>query len=144
MKTPYDPAIRIGRRELDDVRIAINVQLNQLVQIQNERQGVDAAMTREAAAAAGDPIISSYAYLTRMRAERSRLDREGSAAGARLERLRDKAAAAYGSLRAIESAADDYRSEEARAAASAEQARIDDFSGAAYLRARRALPRRRP
>ena len=137
MRTPYDPAIRIRRREIEDVRVSIGVEMRRLTEVEHRMEHVTSAAVREAEQAAREPMMSSYAYLTRMKAERARLDADRRSLDAGLDRLRAKAAAAYGSLNAIESAADSFRAEEARLAASAEQSRIDDFAAAAYLRARR-------
>jgi len=134
--TPYDTAIRIQQRETDELRLAISVEVHQLVQIDLTREAVASAVVREAETAAADPMMSTFAFLTRMRTERTRLDADKAAAGQRLDRLRDKAMTTYGSLCAIEVAADAHRQEESRAAARAEQARMDDFSSAAFLRAR--------
>ena len=135
-KTPYDTAIRVQQRDVDDVRLAINIQVHQLTQVETSRQAIEGAVVREAKLAAEDPMMSTFAFLSRMRAERVRLDGDREAIRQRLDRLRDQAAAAYGSLRAIETAADGFREEEARAADNAEQSRLDDFSSAAFLRAR--------
>lgn len=134
MKTPYDGAMRVQQREIDDVRVAINIQVNQLVQVETSRTAVDAAIARETAIAADDVLISSHAYVERMRAVRARLTEDQAAIDARLGQLRAKAAAAYGSLKAIESAADNFRDEAERASASAEQSRLDDFAAAALVR----------
>lgn len=137
MSTPFEAALKVQRRALDDVRVSISVQLNQLMQIQSSGAAIDAAMPRESAVAAADPLMSSYAYVTRMRARRVGIEQEEQVAAEGLDRLRSQAAEAYGSFRAIESADEAYRFEEARIAATAEQARADDVAGSAYVRARR-------
>lgn len=138
MKTPYDSAMRIQQREIDDVRVSINIQVNQLVQVESSLDAAERAVAREGASAAQDPMMSSYAYITRMRAERARLDADRKAAGQQLDRLRVQAANAYGSLSAMETAADRHRADQIRTAESAEQSRIDDFAAIGFLRARRA------
>ncbi len=136
MKTPYDGALRVQQRAIDDVRVAINIEVSQLVQVESSARAVEAAVVRESQVAADDPMMSTFAYVSRMRAERVRLDQEGKVIAGRLDRLRAEAVAAYGSFKAIDGAAGRYRAEEERAVANAEQARADDFSGAAFLRAR--------
>jgi hypothetical protein len=83
-------------------------------------------------------MMSSFAYDSPIRALRERLEQDRAASAARLDRLRDEAIDAFGSKRAMETAADGYRAIQAQAAASAEQAMVDDVSTAAMLRARRA------
>ncbi|MCJ8157723.1 hypothetical protein [Sphingomonas sp. LaA6.9] len=141
MKTPYDGAMRIQQTEIDDVRVAINIQVNQLVQIENSRAQVNAAIEREAAIAAGDVQFSSHAYVARMRAERARLAVDQSVVDARLAQLRNRAVSAYSAFKAIESAAVDYREDAEREHANAEQAGIDDFSAARFVKERHAARR---
>lgn len=138
MKTPYDCAVRIRKREVDDVRVSISVQVNQLIQVESALGAAERAVAREGVTAAQDPMMSTFAYITRMHAERSRLDGERKAVGQQLDRLRGQAATAYGSLSAIEAAADRHRIDQVRVAQSAEQSRIDDFAAIGFLRARRA------
>ncbi|AGH49076.1 MULTISPECIES: hypothetical protein [Sphingomonadales] len=144
MKTPYDGAMRVQQREIDDVRVAISVQVSQLVQIENNRAEVEAAMEREARIAAGDILFSSHAYVERMCAQRARLREDQAVVDAQLGRLRNKAMAAYSSFKAIESAADSFRTEAERARENAEQAQLDDRSATAFALGRGPVRRRSP
>ena len=137
MKTPYDAAIRVQRREIDAMSVAINVQVNLLNQIDQAREEVRTSIIRESDVAAADLSMSSHAYMERIRAEQSRLIRDGAAQGARLDQLRSKAASAYGAYRAIEVAAEGFVADANRQSANAEQAGIDDSSAVAFLKARR-------
>lgn len=145
MKTPYDTAMRIQQSEVDDVRVAINIQVNQLVQVESARSAVDAALVRESAVAVDEALLPSFAYVARMRAERARLTQDQAVIDARLGQLRTRAVAAYSSLKAIESAADGFRAEAERQSSNAEQTGIDDLAASALVRnraaARRATPR---
>ena len=134
MKTPYDAAIRVRQREIEDMRLAINVQINQLVHVERSETQTRAAMEREALAGSFDPAFSSHAYLSRMHAQRSRLQSDRAAMEEQLVRLRSRAAIAYGSCRVMEVAAQDYRAEAERLIANAEQTMIDDRSAAALSR----------
>jgi hypothetical protein len=136
MKTPFDGAIRIRRREIDEMRITISVQVTRLVEIEAEQTDADATMHRERAVAAEDVLLSSHAYIARMQAERERLARDQAAVDAHLTQLRAKALDAYGAFKAITSAAENYQDEAARAAARAEQGHLDDLSGANLTRER--------
>lgn len=137
MKTPYDTAMRVQRREIDAMGVAINVQVNLLNQIETARDEARVDMQREADVAAGDIGLSSHAYMERIRAEQQRLTRDGAVQSARLDQMRSKAAAAYGAFRAIEVAAEGFREEAGRRSASAEQAGLDDNAAVAFLKARR-------
>lgn len=139
MKTPYDTAMRIHRREIDAMGVAINVQVNLINQIDQAREEMRTHIIREADVAAADLGISSHAYMELIRAEQSRLIRDGAAQGARLDQLRAKAATAYGAYRAIEVAAEGFVEAANRRSANAEQAGIDDSSAVAFLKARRNL-----
>lgn len=130
MKTPYDAAIRVQQREIDDMRLAINVQINQLVTNQTNDAETSAAIAREAQLGACDPMFSSHAYLSRMNAVRANLQADKAAIEERLAGLRSRAASAYGSCRVMETAAHNYRAEEQRIVSNAEQTMIDDRSAA--------------
>ncbi len=136
MKTPFDGAIRIRQREIDEMRVTINVQVNQLVQVEAARTEADATIHRELAAAAEDVLLSSHAYMARLRAERERLAQDQAAIDARLTQLRTRAMEAYGTFKAISSAAEGYRDEATQAAASAEQGHLDDLSASRLVRQR--------
>jgi hypothetical protein len=137
MKTPFDTALRLQQREMDRVGIAIGAETGQLLAIETARSDAEKAAAAEAAAAAVDPMMSSFAYLSRMRMLRDRLEQDRAASAARLDRLRDEAIDVFGSKRAMETAAESFRAAEERAAAAAEQSLVDDISTAALLRARR-------
>ncbi len=137
MKTPYDTAVRVQRRTVDETRIAISLEVTRLREVEEARDMVQTRIASESEAAAAEPMICTAAYLARMRQQRASLDAARETTRRSVDRLRDQAAAAYGSLRAIEGAAEDYRHEAGRTAAAAEQAGIDDLAGAAFLRAAR-------
>ena len=139
MKTPYDAAMRVQRREIDAMSVAINVQVNLLNQIDQAREEVRTSIIREADVAAADLSMSSHAYMERVRAEQVRLARDSAMQGARLDQLRTKAASAYGAFRAIEVAAEGFVEAATRSSANAEQAAIDDGAAVAFLKARRTL-----
>ena len=137
MKTPFDTAMRVQRREIDEMGAAINAQVRRLNEIERAQEYNRCKIADEAAVAGEGLAMPSYAYMERIRAERSRLAHDSSIQGARLETLRVAATEAYGAFRAVEVAAEAYREEADRRSANAEQARIDDLSAAAFLNARR-------
>lgn len=136
MKTPYDSAMRMQRREIDEMGVAINVQVNLLNQIEQARDEARHRLNRESELASRDLNLSSQAYMERIRAEQQRLARDGATQSLRLDQLRSKAAAAYGAFHTIEMAAKDWRKDAERRSSNAEQAGIDDNSAVAFLKRR--------
>lgn len=135
MKTPYDTALRARQRDVDDLRTAIGGATQRLHEVETQAQAICEAMTRESRLAAGNWTFSPAPYLARARAERERLSEARRLADAELEALRYRARESYGSLRALEGAAEGYRDQAHRDAASAEQAGVDDIAGARFARA---------
>ncbi|MFV0623239.1 hypothetical protein ACBY01_04395 [Sphingomonas sp. ac-8] len=134
MKTPYDTALRARQREVDDLRTSIGTATQRLAEADAGRLAITEAMVRESRIAAGDWTLSAMPYLARARAERERLAELRRLADAELEALRHQAIESYGSLRALEGAADGFREQADRAAAGVEQASVDDFAGARFAR----------
>lgn len=136
MKTPFDGAIRIQRREIDEMRVAINVQVERLVEIEVAQVDHDATLRNERDVAGDDLLLSSHAYMARMHAERQRLAQDRSVIDVQLTQLRTRATAAYGMSKAIEAAADSYRDEAIQAEATAEQGQLDDQAATRFARGR--------
>lgn len=137
MKTPFDGAIRVARRETDEMRIAISVQVERLVTIETARAATEHEIRREREVAGDEMLLSSHAYLARMRAERTRLTENSAVIDIHLTQLRAKAVTAYGGLKAVSSAADNWRSDAEQAIANAEQGQLDDLAAANFVRNRR-------
>lgn len=143
MKTPYDAALRVRQRELDEVSTAIRTEAGALTGIAQARDRVEAALRAEAGIAATDLTLASPAWQNRMRGQGQELGALQAQAQVRVDRLRDLAVDAYGTLRGIETAAEDYRRDSARTQAAAEQSTSDDLSAAAFLRTLRSARRER-
>lgn len=141
MSTPFDATLRLRQREMDAMQVSISVEVTQLAVIEQTRTAIDHSVRHEAQVASAEWDRSAHAFIARMRTQRDGLMREHASVDARLTGLRSQAAEAYGALRAIASAADRYRADADRIAASAEQGRIDDFSAARFSH-RQALIRR--
>lgn len=144
MKTPYDAALRVQQREIDEMSAAISTHSGVLCEVEKARDRVSVSMTQEAGVAAGDLAVCSHAYLQRMRGERRQLSARQVLLKARLDELRDMAVDAYGTFRAIETAANGYRQDAERVIANAEQAGIDDFAALSFIKARRSMRREDP
>lgn len=83
---------------------------------------------------AADPALPENRYFERMRAERARLAEEQRTAAARLDLLRARARDAYGSLRAVETAAERFVLDETRRIAAAEQSAADERAAVDFMR----------
>ena len=143
MKTPYDGALRVRQREIDRIGAAIGTENARLSALEGARRSAEAAAQAELRLASADPMLSTYAYLARMRQIQERIESDRTSSAARLDRLRDEATDAFGGMRAMQSAADSYKVEQVRVIAVSEQSLADDISTAALLRARRGAPRER-
>lgn len=137
MKTPYDAALRVRQRELDEVSSAIRDEAGALGAVEHEKGRIAEALRSEAGLAASDMTLVSPGWQRRMRGERQALTARQAELEVRLDTLRQVAVDAYSVLRGIENAADDYRAETARSEAAAEQSAVDDLSAAAFLRSMR-------
>ena len=136
MTTPFDTALRVQRREVDAMKVSISVEIENISALTSQTQAHEIRMREERVLSALVPIASD-AWTSRMKAERSRLDHQSRLAQMRLIQLRAQAVQAYGTMRAIEGAADRFKDEAERLAAGAEQASIDDIAAAKLVRARR-------
>lgn len=136
MKTPYDTALRLQRREVDAVKVSISVEIERITTLEQQARTIDSRVVEERRLAHALPLSSDH-WVARMRAERARVEHAARESQARLNQLRDQAIEAYGTMRAIESAATRYRDEAERAADVAEQSAIDDIAAVRFLNARR-------
>jgi hypothetical protein len=146
MRTPYCAAIGLQRREVDEIRLSIGMEVSRLSELERHQVRVDMEMRQERSVAAAAPDVPATAYFIQMHAERSRLADNQRAIDARVTQLRAQAREVYGSLNAIEGAAQRYRDEETRRIEGIEQAAADDRSAVDFLvrvRAVRTTPGRR-
>lgn len=143
MKTPYDAALRLRHREIDEMRVSISVEVNRMTVLEQDRDALDARVRQESEIATVNHGFSGHAFAARMRAQREAISRERDLRNGELDRLRAQAVEAYGSLSAIGAACDRHREEAARNADIAEQSQLDDFSAARFTRAVIAMRRLR-
>ncbi|MBC9032584.1 hypothetical protein IAG41_09290 [Sphingomonas sp. JC676] len=135
--TPFDTALRVQRREVDAVKVSISIEVERITTLEAQSRTL-AERAREERALATSLPIASDAWAARMKYEQIRINEAAYLAQARLGQLRAQAVEAYGTMRAIEGAAERYQDEADRTAATAEQTGIDDIAAARFLRARRA------
>lgn len=133
MKTPFDGAIRVGQREIDEMRVAISAHVEQLGRVEAARVENEQETRRQREIAGDDVLLSSQAYMAHMRAERARLAQAQAMVDMRLTQLRSDAVAAYGTFKAISAAADNWRHEAEQAIAQAEQGHLDDAANAKFV-----------
>lgn len=134
MKTPYSAAIGVQRRDVDQIRVAISVAIDQVAGLDAARSRAERAVLDERQRLAEDPALPENRWFERMRAERARLAHEQLSADARLDQLRARAREAYGALRAVETAAERYVLDETRRIAAAEQAAADERAAMDFMR----------
>jgi len=139
MKTPYSTAIGLQRREVDQLRISIGVELGRLAEVEQRNAWIDESVRRERSIAADALDVPATAYFLRMRAERAMLEASRKVIDARVTQLRSQAREAFGSLTVIEGADERYRIEEERQLEAANQATIDDRSATDFMEKRRLL-----
>jgi hypothetical protein len=130
MRTPYDSLMRLHENAMSEVRVAINVQIEHIVTIENHERLVESSLAEAHEYTTQDALIDAEMFVAHVRAQRARLAAERAAASARLNQLRARALEAYGALRAARHAAELYRSEAEKSAGNAEQHMIDDLSAA--------------
>lgn len=133
MKTPYDPAIRIGRRTVERIRLSLRAEMERITEIEEIREDLRVQVDRECDAAAGDPDISTHDWLRARHAQAQDLARRQAEAEAALDRLRSQAGEAYGRLRAAEKAAELHAERLRREALRKDQAEQDDLAAARRL-----------
>lgn len=144
MMTPYDAAMRVIRREVDDMRLVIGEAAQRLVELEQVRHALGASLRREARVAdvmVDATIVPTDSYFTQLRARQTAATHAIRDADAGLAALRRQAGERYARLKTIESAAQDYRAAHATALATAEQGHADDMAAARFLRLRAAKTR---
>lgn len=134
--TPFDTALRVHRREVDALKASISTEVERITTLDHQARTHDDTLRQERALAYAMPFATD-AYAARMKAERIRLDEAAHLAQARLGKLREQTVEVYGTMRAIEGAAERFQDEADRTAAVAEQGVIDDLAAAKFLAARR-------
>lgn len=134
MKTPFDAILRVRQRELDQVRIAINAEATRLGELEDAGDTLREEMGRECRMASADWAMSSHAYLRRKLAERASLNAQKVASAEMVETLRGHAAETYGSMRAIENAADRFRFDVERSQKRIEQQAADEVGSTRFVR----------
>lgn len=137
MRTPFDAALRIQQREVDAIRIEVSVAAEAVISVEQAKLALEDRVRRERDTRTEIWLPHADRWTSHMRHQHERLAQDRLRAESLLEQLRARAAEAYGSMRAIESAAERHRAEQLRESEAAEQAEADDISAVRFLALRR-------
>jgi hypothetical protein len=137
MSTPFDMVVRIERRNVDGLRVAIQGVVGEIDRLASARDQLDARRRSECISAEEDWRVSTYHWLRARSRDAMRITNDQHEQEDRLAQLRERAGAAYGALRTVENAAERHRAEVARQRTAQEQAEADDLSNVRRLLAQR-------
>jgi hypothetical protein len=134
MKTPYDPAMRWRKAEMDSLRRA-------LVQLEDEHAVIAAQIAVlerqfavEESVAKHQPLLNFAQYATLNRRERENLSREADRLEADITEFRSKVAEAFQDFKALDLAAQNFCISEDVKTARIFQIEMDDISARNVLR----------
>lgn len=133
MKTPYDPVMRIGKRETETLRIALRAEMDRIAELADAAGLLAERVRRECYAAATDWTISTHDWTRARHTQAKEIERRRADAEAELLRLRALAREAYGRLRAAERATATWIEKAQEEESQKEQAEADDLSSARRL-----------
>ena len=142
MKTPYDPAIRIGKRALESIRVSLRAEIVRITELDDEAAGIAYQKMHEYEAAEGDWTISTYEWLRARQTRMRNITQDKIQAEDAMGRLRNEATQAYGQLQAIESTAAAWAQHARQRAHRKTQAEVDDLASARLLLKRRRAAKR--
>lgn len=130
MKTAFDAALRVRRRELDEIRIRVATQHDMVNRLDDARHALDEQQRAEAELArqAESPLIDFGAFARRMHREAEALEMRRIAAQQKLDGLLDQARAAFGDYKAVDQAAEHARAAARLERARREQAHMDEIA----------------
>ena len=145
MKTPYDPVVRVGAREVEALRNALRQEMVRVSGLVHEAAKLAQHVQEECRLAELDATLRTDGWVRARKAQATQIEKQKAEAEAGLNQLREQALTAYGKLRSALRAASAYldkaRAEEARKA----QAEADDLDTARrLLKQRRKARARRP
>ena len=126
MRTPYCTALKLASRSVDELRSRIGEAQEEVASLQGRAAVLRAVVASERSARAGEIRLPETGWFCRTAADQRAIAERRASLEQALERLRDEARVELASLRALEQAADNARSERTRANARREQAVADD------------------
>jgi hypothetical protein len=137
MQTPYDAALRALDREMDALTQVIAASSAQLAEARMLHHALIDKIADEVRLVAADSQLIGDLYFVRARGERERRATEVEHVASELDQLRQRAARQYAAIRAVESAADQFRTDAHQAEDRQQQAMVDDIAAARFARLRR-------
>ncbi|MET3827935.1 MULTISPECIES: hypothetical protein [Sphingomonas] len=144
MQTPYDAALRALDREMDALTQVISASASRLEQARTLHHALVEKISAEMRLAAGDCGLLADGYLLRARSDRDAHAADAESAEIELDLLRHRAARHYAAMRAVDSAAEQFRQDAQRADDRQQQALVDDIAAARFARMRRLQQTRQP
>jgi len=143
MKTPYDPVVRFGTREVDALRDALRRETARIVGLAHDAAALAQRVHDECTLADRDELLPIDQWLRARKRQAERIAQTRAEAEAGLALMRDRAMGAYGRLRAAESVADAYIKQARVSQDRKAQAEADDLGTARRLLRLRHRQRRR-
>ena len=144
MKTPYDPVVRVGAREMEAMREALRREMARVAGLARDAAALSVRVREECALAEGDPQMRTDHWVRARKAQAAAIAHYQAEAEAGLAQVRGRALAAYGRLRAAEQAASAYIDRANAEADRKAQAEADDLGNARrLLKLRRRMRARR-
>lgn len=140
MKTPYDTAARASRRTLDDLRLDVARAADEVDLLVSAQRSIATEMKDQAAFVGGDSLhfIDYGAYAHRKRQEARAVASAEATARVQLDQLTDRVREAFGEVKAIDTASDNWRARQLAEIERKEQAVTDDLAAQAFRRSQAA------
>lgn len=133
MRTPYDGYVRMQKRTVDSIRIAISVNISRAEMLDQAASGIAVTVQQECKTASENWMIPTHDYLRARQREANMIAQDRAACEGELDHLRRQASDAYGALRVAEEAAARHRARIRAQVNRAQQAEADDLSTARML-----------
>lgn len=127
MTTPFDPAVRLRRHELDQVGAQIAALQAALAQNRREQQRAADRLEAELRIAAELPHLDTAAFAAAQRQRLGALQREQKEIEGEIHALRQALLDAFRALKPIETAAENHAQARREARQSAETAQLDEL-----------------
>ncbi len=133
MKTPFDPVVRIGTRDIETLRDALRQEMVRVAGLALDGARLADRVRNECKLAETDVMLRTDSWVRVRQAQAERIVQQRTDAEAGLVRLREQAIAVYGKLRAAEKAASSYIERAEAEAQRKAQAEADDLASARRL-----------
>lgn len=133
MKTPYDPVVRLGAREVEALRNALRQEIARVADLARDAEALREHVRTEYALAERSWALRTDHWMRARMAQAERITQARTEAEAGLTQVRAQAITAYGKLRAAERAAETHRERESATQQRKTQAEADDLTSARHL-----------